>query len=394
MKRFPCMLAMSAGMVTSMASAEITVTFQRLLPALSANDMTPDGRWIVGETDVNGDYFPDGTYRYDRLNDVFFMLPAQGINATAISDDGGVILGDMPDPTGIGSNVAARWTLQTNWVSLGFLPRAGACPSRSDGYELSADGSVAVGLSWDGCSGRGFVWRQSTGMEELEPLANGGNRASVVSADGTIVGGFAQGAFSRTPATWNGVSTDGDLMDPPAGEVQGEVYGMSDDGSLLLLGWLDGAAGDVSERATKWTAAGGLETIGAGSLLPGWGGIPQDIADDGTIVGFDFLLGNRRAWIQPGGEGPLVELKAWAESHGAVVDIPLGLHVPQAISRDGRYIVGHTSYEGAWLLTINHVPSCAGDATDNGTVDFDDLNLVLANWSQTVTPGTDGDVDC
>ncbi len=181
-------------------------------------------------------------------------------------------------------------------------------------------------------------------------------------------------------------------MDPPNGDVQGEVYGMRDDGSVLLVEWLDGAAGDIAGRAATWTEEDGIQIIGDGSLLPGWSGIPQDIADDGTIVGFDFLLGNRRAWIQPQGEGPLILLETWVEDHGGVVDLDLGLSVAQAISADGRTIIGHTSYGGAWIITITP-PECPGDATGNGSVDFEDLNLVLANWSQVVAPGTGGDVD-
>ncbi len=121
------------------AFAEVTVTFEPIVGALSANDLSPDGKWVVGEVDIDGDFFPDGGYRWNREIDNFLLLPSLGLRATAISDNGGVVLGDIPDPTGVGLNVAARWTLASGWVSLGFLPHAGACPSRSDGYELSSD---------------------------------------------------------------------------------------------------------------------------------------------------------------------------------------------------------------------------------------------------------------
>ena len=95
--------------------------------------------------------------------------------AVAVSDDGQTVLGsDLPNPDGVNGPVAALWKASTGtWQSLGYLPDALNCPSKSDGYELSADGSVAVGLSWDGCSGRGFRWTEATGMVELEGLANG-----------------------------------------------------------------------------------------------------------------------------------------------------------------------------------------------------------------------------
>ena len=159
------------------------VKFDLIQGALSANDMSPDGRYIVGSQDLDGNGFADGTYLWDRVLDTMTSLPPLGLSATAVSDDGKVVVGDIPDPSGVGTNVAARWTIDTGWVSLGHLPNAGACPSRSDSFEVSADGSTVVGLSWDGCSGRGFIWTEANGMEELTSLANGGNRASVVSSD-------------------------------------------------------------------------------------------------------------------------------------------------------------------------------------------------------------------
>jgi hypothetical protein len=293
-----------------------------------------------------------------------------------VSDDGTVVLGNIPDPEGIGSEVAAIWRTATGeWESLGYLPDAGACPSRSSAYELSADGTVAVGLSWDGCSGRGFYWTQATGMVELQPLANGGNRASVVSADGTLIGGFAQGSFDRTPAVWDN-TTDGELLDPPNGDALGEIHGMSDDGSIMLGEWWSEEISGTSTVASKWTWNGSgwdRQTIGAGSLLPGWSGIPQDIAADGTIVGFDFLIGNRRAWIQPQGQGPLIELRSYIESHGGVVPVGMPLHVCQAISADGRYVIGHGFGTGAWRLTIDY--PLTGDLDGDRDVDLDDFAM-------------------
>ncbi len=49
-------------------------------------------------------------------------------------------------------------------------------------------------------------------------------------------------------------------------------------------------------------------------------------------------------------------------------------------------------------MDMNGVPDecegddCPGDADGSNVVDFDDLNIVLANWNTTVAPGTNGDV--
>lgn len=377
------------------------VTFESIPdPAVSANDMSPDGRYIVGEADQDGDGFADGTYRWDTLTDTMTILPPEGLTAVGVSDDGTKIVGEMPDPNDpdpVLGVVAAMWTEGGGWESLSYLPNALECPSRSDGYEISGDGNVVVGLSWDGCSGRGFRWTQATGMEELQPLANGGNRASVVSADGSVIGGFAQGTFSRTPAVWDG-TTAGVLLDPPNGDAQGEIHGMSDDGAILLGEWL---TIESTTRANKWTWNGtswDREMIADGSALPGWSGIPEDISNDGTIVGFDFLVGNRRAWIQPQGTGPLLDFKTYVEDHGGVVPAGTILEVCQAISTDGRYIIGHSFVTGAWRVTIDY--PLTADFDGDGDVD----NADFATFSQcfggaanppaaTCPNGVDADLD-
>ncbi len=352
-------------------------TFQPIPDTAYALDMSPDGRFIVGEQDLDGDGFPDGPYLLDRANGnlMIMSLPSPGIAATAVSDDGSVVLGCMPNiPDGQNNEVAGIWTAANGWQSLGYLPDALSCPSRSNGYELSGDGTIAVGLSWDGCSGRGFWWSQATGMLELEPLANGGNRASVVSSDGTVIGGFAQGSSNRTPAMWDGVTTDGMLLDPPSGNIVGEVQGISDDGTILLGNW----AGD----AYRYTEKGGVEILGQGSIAPSWTGIATDIANSGTIVGFDVLQQARRAWIQPGGEGDLLALKQWVIDHGGTVPANYQLGICTRISVDGRSIIGHDFFAGAWLITI-----CFGDTNGDGVVNVTDLVNVINAW------GTDGQGD-
>lgn len=367
-------IASHAGAQVISASFEFIVDDQTGYRAASANDLTPDGRWVLGMMDTDGDGLGDIAYRWDRLNDVFDYIETGTIatgqdTVQAISDDGQIILGDIPGGIDGNTSEAGFWTAELGWTSIGYLPNAGQCPSRSSAYELSADGSVAVGLSWDGCSGRAFRWTEETGMQELENLANGGNRASVVSGDGSVIAGFAQG-FTRTPAYWDGNTMQGTLVDPTYLAV-GEFQGISDDGSILLGSWSMG--NDTYAKAA--TLIGGQTTvIGAGSLLPGWAGVPMDIADNGTIVGFDFLLGNRRSWIQPYGTGDLQETVSYINSLGADIDPALSLEVLQAISTDGHAIIGH-GIAGAWLITLEY--ACTADFTGDGYLDIFDVFAFL-----------------
>lgn len=366
------------SMLAAAAGAD-TATFRFIGPGvLGANDLSPDGRWVVGGIDTDGDLISDIAYRYDTLTDTLLQLPGPATSAAAVSDDGSVIIGDLAGPASDPlAEEAGIWYEETNtWVSMGFLPNAGACPSRSNAYELSADGTVAVGLSWDACNGRGFRWTQAEGMVELESLASGANRASVISADGSVIGGFAQGTFGRSPAKWDGLTTAGESLTDDWG-AQGEVFGMSDDGSTLLGRVFMGISGWLN--AVKWVDGGEPELIGQGGINPFlYAGNAMDIAGNGTIVGFDNRQGQRIAWIQPNGTGDVLNLETYLEGLGATLPpLDLGLEVCQAISTDGTTIIGH-GLQGAWIVTIQ---SCEADLTGDGVLDLADINAFVSGFT-------------
>jgi len=352
-------LAIPVFAVAMPAGAQ-TVTAELIPGAVSANDMSPDGRYVVGTT-IGG--FP---FLRDMESGNPSTLLYSGQSAVAVSDDGAVVLGNITDPE-LEAQVAAIWTAADGWTSIGHL--GDGCGTYTSAYELSADGTVATGLGWIGCSGAGFRWSEATGMVALEHLANGNNRSSVISADGNLIGGFAQGSFSRTPSIWDAAG-NGTLMDPPNGDALGEIHGMSDDGTILLGTW----NGD----AVKWTN-GVMEVIGQGSVHPGWTGIPMDIADDGTIVGFDVIMTSRQAWIRPGDDGDIISLGFYLSQHGGSIPDGASLQVCQAISTDGRYIIGHGAFSNAWRIIIEPA-TCIGDIDGDWSVGFTDLVAVLAAW--------------
>jgi hypothetical protein len=376
-------LIVVCGLSAGIAHGQTSATFSSIIDpvsggvAVSANDMSPDGRWVVGGIDFNGDYFSDAAYRWDRQTNVFTIIEVDNVipgvdPVVAVSDDGSVLLGSLPGILEPFEEEAAIWTDADGWTRLGFLPNAGACPSRSNGYELSGDGTVAVGLSWDGCSGRGFIWTAADGMQQLENMGFGGNRASIVSGDGSLIAGFAQGS-TRTPTMWDGITRQGTLLDPSL-QTGGEFHGMRDDGSVLLGSWDQGSGTFEAGMLVNGVAS----KIGNGAILPGWTGIPMDIADNGTIVGFDFLLGSRRAWVQPQGNGNLQLAKTYFNALGANIGSSVSLQVLQAISTDGTTIIGHTSGFGAFLVTLEYGTDCPPDLDNNGTLNFFDVSAYLA----------------
>ncbi len=326
-RRFPFSTQSLGVSVVLLAAAGLSAqqaTYRALAGVSSANDITPDGSIVVGSGPGGGYY-----WRWQVEPAPTFI---GGRDAVAVSDDGSVIVGCIIDP-GTGREVAGRWTQATGWQNLGYLPRALSCPSRSNAYDVSGDGEIVVGLSWDGCSGRGFMWTQANGMEELQVLGNGGNRASVIAGNGSLIGGFAQG-FSRTPALWQ-PDLSGRLYN--INDV-GEVYGISEDGNDIV--------GSYNGRAFHQQGGGKLAFFPL--LNPGWSGIAMDRTDAGTIYGFDINLGAREAWVWDAAGGTR-KVTEELTSRGAT-GVPRLLEVCSAVSCDGSVLIGH-GFGGAWLAT-------------------------------------------
>src|SRR5262245_49870586 len=136
MKRF--IACVVPALLTPAALAE-TVRFDFIPNAAGANDLSPDGRFIVGDADFDDDGFSDGSFRLDRvtgeMTDLHNVLdPTTGVPVAAVSDDGQVVCGSIPDPADPDpsmGHVAGIWRDSTSaWESIGYLPNALECPSR------------------------------------------------------------------------------------------------------------------------------------------------------------------------------------------------------------------------------------------------------------------------
>jgi probable HAF family extracellular repeat protein len=131
------------------------------------------------------------------------------------------------------------------------------------------------------------------------------------------------------------------------GGDESAAYGVSADGSVVV-GWADNAAGQ--ERAFRWTAAGGMQDLGTlgGDLSWAYG----VSADGSVVVGVaENAAGRSRAfrWTAAGGMEDLNLTFAHLLTDGSE------LREAYAISPDGRYIVGSgynaaTGREEAFLL--------------------------------------------
>jgi probable HAF family extracellular repeat protein len=222
--------------------------------------------------------------------------------------------------------VAFLLATATGWSqSLTWLGTLGGSESWATG--VSADGSVVVG--WADTAGywRAFRWTASGGMQDLGTLPGGDwSEAYGVSADGSVVVGVARNAAGQVRAfRWTASGGMQDLGTLPGG-ARSAAYGVSADGSVVV-GVARNAAGD--RRAFRWTASGGMQDLGTLGAGESWA---TGVSADGSVVvgRADNAAGRTRAfrWTASGGMQDLGTLPGgdWSEAYG--------------VSADGSVVVG------------------------------------------------------
>jgi hypothetical protein len=313
-----------------------------MLSFLIAVDVTPDGATAVFEDLTSTEatvHFVDTATGQTTLGPVVGD-PSRTI-ATAISTTGRLTaLHGEPVQAGV-------WTEANGWVDLGS-PHAAGCGADeiSAAFDISADGHTVVGLAWDGCSPDALLWTDASGTGTFRPLERMGmsapgstnppaNRATVISDDGTVIGGFAQnGGADRSPAVWASDGT-GFMLDENNVDVPGEFLSISADGTTL--------AGIWGQDGFVWTAAGGLVLLPRLDIsLPSDPVYPNAIARDGELVfgGIgDAFFGIPVAfvWSADAGTRALADVAA-----AGGVALPAGtiLNSVLATSADGTVVIG------------------------------------------------------
>jgi probable HAF family extracellular repeat protein len=246
--------------------------------------------------------------------------------------------------------------------------------------DMSADGTVTVGISYQQEQPQAFAWSAATGMTLLGTLGggNGGSSAWAISADGTTIVGASSGRAGVEAFHWTEQTGMVGLGDLPGGSLSSAAKAVSGDGTVVA-GLSEAEIG--LDEAFRWTAFTGMVNLGD-TPIPLTGNIaPIDVSSDGSVI-----IGNIASV-------PFI----WDADHGirllqeALIDAGIEaaadwyLIKVNEISADGTRIVGEGrnprgEYEGWLAILPRTVPACDGDLDDDGEVNGVDLAMLLAAW--------------
>jgi probable HAF family extracellular repeat protein len=255
-------------------------------------------------------------------------------------------------------------------VNLGALPGS----ILSIAYGVNGDGSVVVGYSLNGNSGRqhAFRWTEATGtMSDLGVLNNGSSSvAHAVSADGSvIVGDAADGNASNNDRAfrWDSISGTMASLGTLVGDQLSYARGVNADGSVVV-GWSVGI--NSIERAYRWTQASNM-MVDLNPLNPGLASRAFAVNADGSVVVGEAAISNvgTRAfrWTEDTG---LISIEDWLRAAGVPVASDFTL-VAEGVSADGNVVVGVTQNNSAFIARVSSVGS--------GVIDVNEFYASLAN---------------
>lgn len=335
------------------------------------------------------------------------------------SGDALYVGGNFAQAGGVAVNGIARWD-GSDWTALagpsgvGLNGPAKAMAVYNDGRGdalyvgggfTQAGGQPASNLArWDGSE-----WEAVAEMDGDE--LNGEVNALAVYNDGGGSSLYAGGAFGRVGlevfsniARWNG--EDWETLSTPDGTgVNGTVLDLAvfagGGGTRLYAGGLFSRAGGIDvARVASWDGTFWRALEGAGGTgIGGSSGVSAlTVYDDGA--GADLYVGGE---FQVAGGNPADNMARWdGDDWSAIIGSEgSGLNnYVQAMTefssegRSGLFVAGFFSDAGGVAAENIAVwgcdgllGSCSEDVTGNGTIDLDDLNLVLTNFGMETDEG-------
>lgn len=320
--------------------AKAQVPSYRTLPAgLISYGMSPSGTFITG---AGG----SGAFLYKTTDSTLTSIG--GVEGWGVTDNGivgGTTQGSTPFGTG---TMAAIYSAANGWVTLPTVPGGGyltGTGSYSDVFGISDNGESVCGMFWANAGKTtAFVYSSGTGYTQLQD-AGSSARANCISGDGQVAGGWWQGN-ARVPICWYPGAT-GSMV-----STDGEMFGTNSTGTYV-------AGYETStgyQKAVLWDRVNNSALsipLPAGAM----DGQATAVADNMVTVGYTggFFSGFA-GFIHIPGLGTF-DLQTYLTNAGATNVGDCGM--PQAISRNGRYICGVTGGfpRTAWFVDLGSVPT-------------------------------------
>ena len=282
------------------------------IPYVLVSNLSDNGQQLVG---VYGT-FQSPFWTWDKTNGQSYLGGSGFLGA--ISGNGRVVGGTVGVPVmmdwgPMDQERAALWTKSGGWKSIaGNYEGCGG--SQTTPYDLSTDGSTAVGLAFVDCrNAYAFKWTARTGMKLLPKVSEnaqcqdpwsgdiyeceGAARANAVSANGSLVGGWEEipeAGGNRIGSIWQG--NEQMLLRDPGGDNAmggwvGEVMGVNSAGTIAV----GVNAGEQLKDAYQWTSSRGVTSLGRYPVticyFDWW--TWQDVCDDPETAGI-LRLGRRQ----------------------------------------------------------------------------------------------------
>lgn len=271
----------------------------------------------------------------------------------SVSDNGALISGSAIGSDGL-TQAATYNVAAGTWTPLGGLGSASGTSS-SSAWGISGDGRTVVGLGWINAGSAHAV--QSTAAGTLVDLgsAGGSSRANDVSANGSIVVGWAE----LSDGYWQGAMwRDGSLtlLTDAKGGVMPTANAISGDGH-----WIVGQGGFDMQTWRYNTSSGEVEYLGDYNVAATVQSATGISADGRVIVGYDRnfsgppTLGAGTIWIEGLG---MQNLTSYVSDHG--VDLNgRRLALPLGVSADGNTFYGLDNTGSGFVVSLTPVPEPA-----------------------------------
>jgi probable HAF family extracellular repeat protein len=306
-----------------------------------AYKVSANGSVVVGVSTTASYY--ERAFRWTSLNGMENLGTLGGNQSVAngVTDDGSIVVGWSRDAGDI--KRAFKWTASGGMVDLG----AG---DWTEAVGISSDGSAVIVNN--GMDGFAYRWT-SSGLENLGTLGGNQSIAYDISSDGSVIVGFSYDS-TNNPYAFRWVAGSGMAK---IGTYYSFARGVSADGNTVT-GSETGVAG--LHRAFKWTTSGGFVFNIAGNFSYGLAA-----SGDGSIIVGDGGDGAFRLTSANG-------LEYLAQIYSTLLNPGSELIDATDISPNGLFIVGNgtnssTGLDEGYLIAVNGLSS----ADKNNTIASD-----------------------